>query len=261
MIGWRVSITATITGCGALRRCPRRTTHDRSPARRSTSPPDSAAPVRSVLPLPRARRRQSARAELRLDVPAGALKALDDGWAVVKPGHPERSELVRRIFAEDDDMMPPSESHLSLTDAEKALLLRWVKEGADYRPHWAFLPVRSELPPKRAAGRREHQSDRLLHRHAARRRGTSPRTRGLARDVHSPRGVDADGLAPDPRRRSTPSSPTPRRRHSSASSIATWRRRRTASAWPWTGSTWRATPIPTATRRMSIATCRRIAIG
>ena len=79
-------------------------------------------------------------------------RPLDDGWAVVKPGQPERSELVRRIFADDDDMMPPSESHLSLTDAEKALLLRWVKEGADYRPHWAFLPVRSEPLPKRPAG-------------------------------------------------------------------------------------------------------------
>jgi hypothetical protein len=91
------------------------------------------------------------KAELRLDVAAGALKTLEDGWAVVKPGNPERSEMIRRIFAEDDDMMPPSESHLSLTDAEKALLLRWVKEGADYRPHWAFLPVQPVPLPKRPA--------------------------------------------------------------------------------------------------------------
>ena len=91
------------------------------------------------------------KAELRLDVPAGAFKSLDDGWAVVKPRNPERSELIRRIFADDDDMMPPSESHLSLSEAEKALLLRWVKEGADYKPHWAFLPVRSTAPPKPSA--------------------------------------------------------------------------------------------------------------
>ena len=91
------------------------------------------------------------KAELRLDAPAGAFKSLDDGWAVVMPRKPERSELIRRIFAEDDDMMPPSESHLSLSEAEKALLLRWVKEGADYKPHWAFLPVRSTTPPKPSA--------------------------------------------------------------------------------------------------------------
>jgi Protein of unknown function (DUF1553)/Protein of unknown function (DUF1549)/Concanavalin A-like lectin/glucanases superfamily/Planctomycete cytochrome C len=91
------------------------------------------------------------KAELRLDIPAGPFKKLDGGWAVVAPGNPERSELIRRIFADDDDRMPPFESHLSLSDAEKALLLRWVKEGADYRPHWAFLPVRSEPPPHRVA--------------------------------------------------------------------------------------------------------------
>jgi hypothetical protein len=91
------------------------------------------------------------KAELRLDLPAGAFKALESGWAVVKPGQPERSELVRRIFAEDDDMMPPYESHLSLSDAEKALLRRWVEEGADYRPHWAFQPVRSRTPPSAGA--------------------------------------------------------------------------------------------------------------
>jgi hypothetical protein len=87
------------------------------------------------------------KAELRLDIPTGAFKSLDDGWAVVTPGNPARSEMIRRIFAEDDDMMPPSESHLSLSDDEKALLRRWVEEGADYRPHWAFQPVRSTVPP------------------------------------------------------------------------------------------------------------------
>ena len=90
--------------------------------------------------------------ELRLDLPAGTFKTLDDGWAVVKPGRPEQSELVRRIYAEDDDLMPPPESNLSLSDAEKALLRRWVQEGADYRPHWAFQPVRSRPYPSPAAG-------------------------------------------------------------------------------------------------------------
>ena len=101
--------------------------------------------------------------ELRLDIAAGALKNLDDGWAVVKPGDPDRSELVRRIFADDDDIMPPSESHLSLSAAEKALLLRWVREGADYRPHWAFLPVRSPaLPATPSPGASADPIDRFI---------------------------------------------------------------------------------------------------
>jgi hypothetical protein len=86
------------------------------------------------------------KAELRLDMRAGALKELDDGWAVVKPGDPDRSELVRRIHSFlDDELMPPPDSHLALSDDEKALLTQWVSEGAEYRPHWSFERV--EAPP------------------------------------------------------------------------------------------------------------------
>ena len=81
------------------------------------------------------------KAELRLDIREGALKPLEDeGWAIVKPGEPDKSELVRRIHSYlDDDVMPPADAHLSLSDEEKALLTRWVAEGADYRPHAARL--------------------------------------------------------------------------------------------------------------------------
>src|SRR6185503_3642610 len=48
-----------------------------------------------------------------------------------------------------DDMMPPPESKLSLTDDEKALLTRWVAEGADYRPHWSLAPVGAITVPLR----------------------------------------------------------------------------------------------------------------
>ena len=75
----------------------------------------------------------------------GVLKKLDDvgkGWAVVKPRDPGKSELIRRINTDDeDDRMPPPESHLTLSAADKALLERWVVEGADYRPHWSLVPV------------------------------------------------------------------------------------------------------------------------
>ena len=73
------------------------------------------------------------KAKLRLDMREGVLKKLDDagkGWAVVKPRDPDRSELIRRIFTDDeDDRMPPPESHLTLSAADKALLKRWVVEG------------------------------------------------------------------------------------------------------------------------------------
>jgi hypothetical protein len=80
--------------------------------------------------------------KLRLDVREAALKALDDGWAVIKPGDPAKSEVVHRIFTDDeDDVMPPPKSNLKLSAEEKELLKRWIAEGAEYQPHWAFIPV------------------------------------------------------------------------------------------------------------------------
>ncbi len=88
------------------------------------------------------------KAKLRLDQREGALKELEDGMAVVKPGNPDQSELIRRIFTEnEDDLMPPPDSHLKLTPGEKELLKRWVVEGAEYKSHWAFLPVGAVKPP------------------------------------------------------------------------------------------------------------------
>lgn len=87
--------------------------------------------------------------KLRLDTRDGALKELDDGWAVIKPGQPEKSELISRILTDnEDDLMPPPDSHLKLSPTEKELLKRWVSEGAEYKSHWAFLPVEKVTPPQ-----------------------------------------------------------------------------------------------------------------
>jgi hypothetical protein len=91
------------------------------------------------------------KAKLRLDTREGMLKKLEDvgkGWAVVTPRDPAKSELIRRINTDDeDDRMPPPESHLTLSAADKALLERWVVEGADYRPHWSLVPVHAAGVP------------------------------------------------------------------------------------------------------------------
>jgi mono/diheme cytochrome c family protein len=88
------------------------------------------------------------KAGLRLDTREGLFQSFGDGTAIVKPGDPANSELVRRILAEDpDDVMPPPDSHRQLNAAEKALLKRWVESGAAYQEHWAFVPVKPvEVP-------------------------------------------------------------------------------------------------------------------
>jgi uncharacterized protein DUF1553/uncharacterized protein DUF1549/concanavalin A-like lectin/glucanase superfamily protein/cytochrome c len=91
------------------------------------------------------------KAKLRLDSAESAYSIRDQktGTRAIVPGHPEQSELYRRITApDDDDRMPPPASNLSLNDKEKELLRRWIEQGAQYKPHWAFIPVGKVAVPK-----------------------------------------------------------------------------------------------------------------
>ncbi len=90
------------------------------------------------------------KANLRLDTREGAT-ADRGGYAAVVPGNPEESELIARINAEDDDsVMPPRGHPKTLEGREKELLERWVRQGAGYEGHWAYVrPVRPPLPAVR----------------------------------------------------------------------------------------------------------------
>ncbi len=86
-------------------------------------------------------------AELRLDRRDDAL-ADRDGTSAVVPGSPQKSELVRRILSRDpDERMPPPDSNRVLAEDERQLLIRWIRQGAEYTRHWAFVPpVRPAIP-------------------------------------------------------------------------------------------------------------------
>jgi len=89
-------------------------------------------------------------ADLALHDPNLAFAALGDQkdrFAIV-PGKLSKSEVYHRIISTDPDvMMPPPSSHLSLSDEEKDLIAQWIKQGAQYQPHWSFIPpVASKLP-------------------------------------------------------------------------------------------------------------------
>ena len=78
--------------------------------------------------------------DLRLDLRDEAIAA-----KAFIPGNPEKSKLIKLINATDeDDLMPPPESHKSLTAAEKKLLHDWIQAGAEYEPHWAYVAPRRE---------------------------------------------------------------------------------------------------------------------
>ena len=84
---------------------------------------------------------------LRFDTKAGAFTDLG-GYRAIVPGKPAESELVKRIMSDDpDSVMPPKDHPKKLTDAEKKRLQQWVKQGAEWARHWAYIPpVRHAIP-------------------------------------------------------------------------------------------------------------------
>jgi len=69
------------------------------------------------------------------------------GPAIVR-GEPDKSPLIWKIEAKNPkDRMPPPEAHKTLSAEQISLLRRWIKEGAVYEEHWAFIaPTKVALP-------------------------------------------------------------------------------------------------------------------
>ena len=96
-----------------------------------------------------------------------------DGGPAWVDGQPDRSELLRRVTADDDLRMPPEGQPLS--DREVAALRAWIDQKAPWTAGFSFRgaayepPLRPRvvvLPP--AVEGREHPIDRLVDAYARR---------------------------------------------------------------------------------------------
>jgi hypothetical protein len=97
------------------------------------------------------------KAGLRLDTRNGPFTKLASGHTPVVPGSTRRSELVRRILSTDPAvMMPAPESHLTLSDTERAVLVRWIEQGAVWKPQWSLIPPVKASPPRVTDARPGH---------------------------------------------------------------------------------------------------------
>ena len=104
------------------------------------------------------------KASLRLDLKEVAFGELPSGHRAVVPGRPSSSELVARILSTDPKvLMPAADSGLSLSEYEKAVLVRWVEQGADWKPHWSLIPPRrSPVPSVRQTAWPRGEIDRFV---------------------------------------------------------------------------------------------------
>ena len=101
--------------------------------------------------------------KLRFDVESVATGDLGGRYAIV-PGDPAKSEMIRRITAENKAMrMPPVSSGTSLTPHEIDLLRQWVQQGAKWQKHWSLIaPERPPLPAVKNAAWPRNEIDRFI---------------------------------------------------------------------------------------------------
>ena len=91
---------------------------------------------------------ESRKVGLRLDVRDIAIKKIKSGGIPIVPGNPEDSTIMDRVTTTDaDDIMPPQKTGPPLKEKEIAILKKWIEEGANYSPHWAYVkPVSPHIP-------------------------------------------------------------------------------------------------------------------
>ena len=67
------------------------------------------------------------------------------GYRAIDPEAPEKSEILVRLHSADDPM-PPEEAEKKLSQRERDLISRWVRQGGKYAQHWAFVPPQKSQP-------------------------------------------------------------------------------------------------------------------
>jgi hypothetical protein len=75
-----------------------------------------------------------------------ALANTESGKPAIVPGHPESSEFIRRLTLNDPEERMPYK-HEPLSEKEISILRQWIKQGATWGDHWAYVAVKPvELP-------------------------------------------------------------------------------------------------------------------
>lgn len=135
-------------------------------------------------------------ADLRLDTEEGAFAALTEnpGHYALVGGSLKKSEIYHRIYQADPElMMPPPESNLALNEVEKALITRWIDQGAEWKDHWAFIPPQVSEPSVPRSG--EHPIDAFVNQEL-KTHGLKPSPEASKEVVIRRLSLDLTGLPP-----------------------------------------------------------------
>ncbi len=139
---------------------------------------------------------ESREADLRLDIEAHAFESHGKYDPAIIKGDPSASPLYQRITTSDqDDVMPPPDSHKSLTQEEIELIAQWIEEGANWEGHWAFVqPQKPEVP---SAIWGNNEIDAFLYE-AMQAKGLAPNAKADRPTLARRLSLDLTGLPPTP---------------------------------------------------------------
>ena len=134
------------------------------------------------------------KADLRLDKRDDAVES-----GAIVPGDVDSSVMLDRIFSYDpDEVMPPPSAKKPLSAEHKELLKRWIAEGAEYEPHWSFIPpTRPEPPAVKNEGWIKNPIDRFILARLEG-EGLTPAPEADRRTLARRLSLDLTGLPPEP---------------------------------------------------------------
>ncbi|SDE23306.1 DUF1553 domain-containing protein [Niabella drilacis] len=91
-----------------------------------------------------------------------ALAKTESGTPAIIPGDPDNSEMIRRLTLKDPEERMPYK-HEPLSEDEIDILRRWVKQGAQWGDHWAYLPVKQTPAPDEDDSWIRNDVDRFIY--------------------------------------------------------------------------------------------------
>jgi hypothetical protein len=78
--------------------------------------------------------------------PDEALSPNESGKPAIVPGSPQESEMIRRITHDDPELRMPLDAE-PLKEEEINLLKKWIRQGAQWQDHWAYIKPEAEDAP------------------------------------------------------------------------------------------------------------------
>ncbi|WP_138991256.1 PSD1 and planctomycete cytochrome C domain-containing protein [Larkinella sp. C7] len=138
-------------------------------------------------------------AGLRLDVAESAFKALAENPSAhaLVAGKPELSAAFLRITTQDTSLlMPPPSSNLKLSTREINLIEKWIKQGAKYEKHWAFVaPKKPAIPEVDQTDWPKNEIDHFIL-HKQEQKGLAPNEEADKERLLKRLSLDLTGLPP-----------------------------------------------------------------